>query len=170
MHERRRELNALLIAVRERLHARALAVAKAEPVQPGAGGRSGLLVPCTVQDREVLELIGEPHLRVQTALLGHVSDALTSPRVDSRAAPRDAPGLGRQQTADHPHGRRLPRTVAADKAEQASRRDRETQIINRDELAKGTPQPAQLKARSFHVTSVRLPATADIRAHAQPVR
>ena len=87
--ERSSELNTLLIAMRERLHALVHAIREPEPLQPRAGICAGARVRCAVQDGEVLELIPHAHLGIQPAFFWHVSDPLACTVVDLRAAPRD---------------------------------------------------------------------------------
>ena len=60
----------LLVAVRELLHSRADALAQPETLKPRARGGPPLYVERAVQHGEVLELITDPHLRIQAALLG----------------------------------------------------------------------------------------------------
>jgi hypothetical protein len=79
VHQRRGELNALLVALRKLLDTRDHTVAEPETVPPRARGSPRLLMRRAVQDGEILELVGNPHLGIQAALLGHVADSLAHP-------------------------------------------------------------------------------------------
>ena len=129
VHERRGELTPLLVAVRERLHARLSAVAEPEPRQPRSGDRACALVSRAVQDREVLELIGDTHLRVEPAFFRHVADPLTDPAVDRPALPAHDSAVGAQQPADDPHRGCLAGPVAADESDEPPRGHREAQVV-----------------------------------------
>ena len=118
VHERRRELHPLLVALRELLHPASGAVAETEPLEPRAvAAARASRVRQPVQHAEVLELVARPHLRVEAALLRHVADPRRSARRSARPCQVDGPGVRREQPADDPHRRRLARPVAPDKAE-----------------------------------------------------
>ena len=75
VHERRRDLGALLVAERERLDGVVRALAEAESLEQleGVAVRGGRAP--AVQAGEVDRLLEHPHLRVEPALLGHVAEA-----------------------------------------------------------------------------------------------
>ena len=135
VHQRCRQLNPLLVAVRELLDPRAHAIGQPETLEPRACGGPPLFVWRAVQHGEVLELIADPHLRIQAALLGHVADPLAARRVYRSPIPEDAARVGCQQPADDPHRGRLARPVTADKTEHAPPGNREAELIDRDQLA-----------------------------------
>src|SRR3954468_14571446 len=74
VYERRAELRALLVAERERLGAPPGDLAEAEALEPAPRRRPRRRVVEAVQAREVHELVGDAHLRIQAALLGHVAE------------------------------------------------------------------------------------------------
>ena len=99
VHERGRELDALLVAERELLDAVVGALGQPEPLDPAVGGLAAASAPTPVQRGEVDELGAHAHLRVQPALLRHVAEAraassrrparrASAPRRDRRPARR----------------------------------------------------------------------------------
>jgi hypothetical protein len=167
VHEGRGELNALLVAMRQLLNTRHDTIAQRKPIQPGERSGPALLVRCAVQDREVLELVAEPHLRIQATLLGHVADPLAYPPVDRGAAPRDAAAIRRKQATDDAHRHRLTGTVATDETKQSTGGNREAQAIDGYQALEGPAKSMQLEARAAHALSLRRRDSQAIRDHAQ---
>jgi hypothetical protein len=93
--EGRRELHALPVAERQRIHAVAAPLAHPEPLDPAVGGAGCLRRPGAVQVREVDELLVHSHARVQAALLWHVAEALAGQLIDRSAVQPDAAAVGR---------------------------------------------------------------------------
>ena len=97
VHEGDAELDALLVAERERLHLVAGPLGSAQPLDPALGRRRGRRAGEPVQAREVDELVAHAHRRVEPALLGHVAEAAAHRGVDrarraSGRCPRRARG------------------------------------------------------------------------------
>ena len=149
VHERDAELDALLVAERERLHLVAGALGEPEPLDPGVRRRVGVAGREPVQPREVHELVADAHLRVQAALLRHVAEAAARRGVDRPALPEDLARVGLQDAEDDPHRGRLPRPVRADEAEHPARRRAERQVVERKRAAVAAPESDQLEHRSF---------------------
>src|SRR5262245_62619857 len=83
-------------------------------------------------------------LSVKGKLLGHIADPLSRRR--ARAAqirPRHAqrPACGREKSAEHAKGRRLPRPVRTEKPEDFASANFEANMIN---SSKGTESPHQI--------------------------
>ena len=96
--ERRAELDALLVAVRQRLELGPLRSRQAQPGEPARGRRGRVAGRHPVVLGEVAELLGDVHPRVEAALLRHVAEAEACHPVDRLAAPeRSSPlsGLAR---------------------------------------------------------------------------
>ena len=147
--ERDAELDALLVAERERLDLVAGALGQPEPLDPGVGGGERLSGAEPVQPREVHELVADAHLRVQAALLGHVAEPAARGRVDLPALPADLARVGLEDAQDDPHRGRLARPVRADEAEQAAGRGAEREVVERKRAAEAAPESDQLEHRSF---------------------
>src|SRR5215218_9599461 len=69
----------LLVAERQLLHPVAGPLGHAQALDPVAGGVRRRRGREPVQAGEVLQLVADPHLRVQAALLGHVCGAFADP-------------------------------------------------------------------------------------------
>jgi len=119
-----------------------------------------------VQHGEVLQLVAEPQLRIQPALLRHGADPLADGRVDPAAAPGDASGIRRQEPADDPHRGRLARAIATDEAEHGTERHREAQLVHRDEVPEASADSAKLKT-PFHAISIDRGSSPGIRTNGQ---
>ena len=118
------ELDPLLVAERERLHAVAGPLGQAEALDPGVGRRVRVAGGEPVEPREVDELVADAHLRVQAALLRHVAEAAARRGVDRAALPEDLARVGLEDAEDDPHRGRLARAVRPHEAEHPARRRR----------------------------------------------
>ena len=127
VHERGRELDALLVAERELLGAVVGALAQPEPLDPALGRRGRLALVVAVQPRHVDDLFADAHLRVQPALLRHVAEAPAHRGVDGPVAPADLAAVGLEHAEDDPHRGGLAGAVGADESEQLSWLDGERQ-------------------------------------------
>ena len=94
MHERRRQLHALLVAERQLLHTLPGLFAQAESLTPAVGGPRGAGVVVAVQRGDVAKLAVHPHLRIEAALLGHVPERALDSLVDRLATERTSPLSG----------------------------------------------------------------------------
>jgi hypothetical protein len=143
--ERRAELRPLLVAERQRLRAAVGDVGEPEAVEPPRrrGARRFRAEP--VQAGEVHELVGDPHLRVQPALLGHVAEPRAGRGVERPALPAHGVLVGLEHAEDDPHRRGLARAVGPDEAEQLTRTDVEAQPVERDRGAVATAQVVELE-------------------------
>jgi hypothetical protein len=142
MHERRRELHALLVAERQRLQLVARAIGQAEALEQlvAAGLRSGGAQP--VQPREVDELVAHAHLRIEAALLRHVAEAAARVSVQRRAVPRHLARVGAEHAEDDPHRARLAGAVGSDEAGHAAGLHVEREAVERDDGAVAQVQVA----------------------------
>ena len=122
VQQRRRELGALLVAVRELLDLRAGAIGETEPLEPRGRRRACRAAAETVQGAEVGELLAERHPRVEAALLRHVAEPQPLGQTDRPPAPEHLTGVQLDQPEDGAHRRRLSRAVRAQEAEHATRR------------------------------------------------
>jgi hypothetical protein len=148
MHQRRGELHTLLVPERELLDAVAGTLGHAETLDPVGGRVVGLAGRQPVQPGEVLELVPDPHLRVQPSLLRQVADALAHLVVHGSAAPADLAGVRFQHAEDDPHGGGLAGAVGADEPEHLPLAHGERQVVEGDQVAVAAGQTLQFQ----HVT------------------
>ena len=85
--ERGRELDPLLVAVRQLLELGLRPIGQAHPLQPAQGRGVGVAAAHAVLLREVAQLLGDPHPRIEAALLGHVAEAHPRVAVDRPGRP-----------------------------------------------------------------------------------
>ena len=116
------ELDALLVAERQ------LPRPGRRPGRRGRGARASRRPPAPAaaasrpcRRREVDELVADPHLRVQPALLGHVAEPAAQSRGRRAALPAHLPASAAQHPEHDPHRRRLAGAVGADEAEHLAR-------------------------------------------------
>ena len=86
-----RELHALLVAEAELLDRITRPLGDSESLEPGGHPAAGHVGPQTVQLREVEELLADPHLGIEAALLRHVTDAAPQLGRQRLTAPGDPP-------------------------------------------------------------------------------
>ena len=96
---------------------------------------------------EELEVLGDRELSVEREFLGDVADALPGrgasvAQVNSRHAQRAA--AGREQAAQHPKRRRLPRSVGTEQTENLSPMDFKADMIDRRESPEAPDQVVYL--------------------------
>ncbi len=147
VHERGRELDALLVAVRQLLDGRVRAVAEAEPIEPRVrGGERGGPVE-TVELGEEGELGGGRHLRVEAALLRHVAE--TEPRVpvDRAPVPAHLALVERDEPEHAAHRGRLAGPVRAEEADDPSARNLERGAVERDDRVRTACMPPRPTAQ-----------------------
>ncbi len=101
--ERGRQLDALLVAVRQLLELGLGPVAEAHPLQPAQGGGIRRLATEAVLLGEVRELLGDAHPRIQPALLGHIAEAKTLDAIDGLSGPADLAAIRPGQAEDAAH-------------------------------------------------------------------
>ena len=128
MHQRRRKLGALLVAMRELFHLRLAALREPEALEPPACSRPRRVCIEPVQLAEVLELLAHAHPRVQPALLGHVAELQPLLQPHRPPTPQHLATIYLDEAEDCPHRGRLPRPVGAEEAEHPPRLDREREI------------------------------------------
>ena len=100
----------------------------------------------TLQVRMKGEVFGDGEVGVEGEPLAQVADAfLHAARTPDDVAPGhlDGPRRGRQNAGEHPHRRRLARTVGADEAEDLPRADFEIEARDRRHRPEGAAQPAR---------------------------
>src|SRR3954468_20914776 len=145
VRERRAELRALLVAERERLRAPLGDLGEAEALEPAPRRRPRRRVVEAVQAREVHELVGDAHLRIQAALLGHVAEPGARRGVDRPAAEAHLAGVRREDAEHDAHGGGLARAVGADEAEELPLAHGEAEAVERDRLAVAPAQAVELE-------------------------
>src|SRR5262245_53176512 len=115
--ERSAKLDALLIAVRERLELVLLAVAEPQPLQPARCRRVRVASRHPVVLGEIAHLLTNPHPRIEAALLGHVPEAEASRAVNRSALPERLTAVGSGEAEDAAHRRGLAGAVWAEEAD-----------------------------------------------------
>src|SRR5215218_8555649 len=98
-----------------------------------------------VQAGEVLELVPDPHLGVEAALLGHVAEAAAGLGVDRSATPADLAPVGLQHPQHDPHGGGLAGTVGSHEPEHLAFPHGEREVVQRDDVTVAAAQPLQLE-------------------------
>ena len=131
VHQRRRELRPLLVAVRELLDLRVGAVGETEPLQPVAPPRRAPRASQSVQAAEVGELLADRHPRVEAALLRHVAEAQPLREPDRPSVPEHLAAVELDEPEDRAHRRRLAGPVRAEEAEHPPALDRERAAVER---------------------------------------
>ena len=145
MHESRRQLYALLVAVRELLHLGVPALRDLEPLHPDGGGVGRRRRAQAVEPPQVLDLLADQHPGIQATLLGHVPEPPTLGLPDGAAVPDDPAGVEVGEAEDRPHGGGLPRTVRAEEAHHLAREHIEREVVKGDDRTVGTAEPLQLQ-------------------------
>jgi hypothetical protein len=120
--------------------------------------RPGLRAGHAVKLAEVCQLLGQSHLRIQAALLGHVADPPARREIERLAVPAHLALVGAEHPEHDPHRRGLARAVAADEAEQFAGMDVEAQVLYGDSLPVSFRDPSISRRRSVLMSSpMRLP-------------
>ena len=118
---------------------------------------ASLLLRQPVQAAQVDEVIDRRHVRVQTALLGEVAEPSAVRRRDVRdRSIARVPRSGEQHTHHDAHRRRLPGAVRAEQTEDLAGRDRDGQLVERDDVPVALRQPVELE----HLSSSSTPDAA----------
>ena len=127
VHQRRDQLDPLLVSVRERIEAVAGPVREAEALEPSVDAAARVSVGRSAEPAEVHELLVYAHAGVQAALLGHVAEPRPLRAADGRTAPTNCAGIQLDQPEHRPHRRRLPSAVRPQKAREPTGLGREEQ-------------------------------------------
>lgn len=135
VYQRGGELGALLVAVGESLDPLVEAIAEPEPGEPGTCGVSGVGGAHPTQPSEPDELLGGLHLRVQTALLGHVPEPDPRLWTDSFAVPSDRTAVEGHQAEHRAHRGGLARSVWPEEAEDSAPAGCEGRSVQREDIA-----------------------------------
>ncbi len=118
MHQRRSQLNALLVAQAQLLHLVIAVRRHTEAFDPGPHRSFGHRRRLAMQPRQVDQLLTDLHLRVEPPFFWHVPDAPPAFQIDRPAIPSDlAPVSGKHPEHDSHRGG-LACSVAADEAKQ----------------------------------------------------
>ena len=133
--QRRRELDALLVAVGQLLELRLRPVGETHPVEPLERGRVGGLARQPVLLGEVAELLRDPHPRIEPTLLGHVAETQAGVAIDRRALPPDLAAVRPGEPEDAAHRRGLAGAVRAEEADDAAWVRHERRAIEGDDRA-----------------------------------
>jgi hypothetical protein len=148
VHQRCSKLHALLVPERELLDPVAAPLCHAEAFRPVGGGVSGVLRRQAVEPSEVLQLVADPHLRIEPAFLRHVAHPLPGLGVDRAAPPADLAGVGLQHAEHDPHGGGLAGAVGTDEAEHLPLAHAEREVVEGHDLAVAAGQSPQLQHSS----------------------
>ena len=143
--ERRRELHALLVAVRQRVHPVLAALLETEPREPPPGAGLGVAAIEARKCGEVLELCPHLHVRVEPALLWHVAEAQAGPAVDRRTGPAHLAAVRPDEVEDAAHRRGLACAVGTQEPQDPSRADRDAALVERQEVAVALGQADELE-------------------------
>jgi hypothetical protein len=135
------------------------ALAESEPFEQLDGVATGGGRGPAVQTREVHGLLEQPHLRVETALLGHVAEAAAVGLGERSAAEADSAGIRREHAEDDAHRRGLACAVAADEAGEAAVAHREADAVEGEALAVAFGDVVEFE----HGFTVRMPRRRGIR-------
>jgi hypothetical protein len=98
-----------------------------------------------VQPGEVRELLTDPHLRVEAALLRHVADAPADVVVERLPPPPHLTGVGTGQPHRDAHRRRLAGAVGTAEAEHRAGCDGEPHPVQHVVVAIALVQPVELE-------------------------
>ena len=145
VHQRRGDLGALLVAERQRLDVVAEALAESELLEQRGGAGGGIRLREAVQPREIDDLLEHLHLRVETALLGHVPEAAAIGCRDLGTVEGDRSGILREHAQHDAHRGRLAGAVAADEAGEAARPDVERHVVERESSSVALGDSGQLQ-------------------------
>ena len=137
VHQRGRELRALLVAVRELLEFGAGAVREAEPFEPVCGGAPRRGIVEAVEAAEVRDLLADRHAGIEAALLRHVAETQPLSQSDRLSVPEHLAGVELDEAEDRTHRRRLAGAVRPEEAEHPPPLDRERAAVERLHL----PEP-----------------------------
>ena len=154
MHQRGRELHALLIAERQVLDAIVRTLRDAEDLDRLCGPTRSVGPRQPVQPREVHELLEHFHLRDR----GRVPPACSRTGVapPRRAAVRcqsDLAGVGLEHAERDAHRGRLARAVRPDEPDDLAVRHREGDAVQGDDVAEATRETDQLEHEYRHDTT-----------------
>jgi len=98
-----------------------------------------------VQPRHVDELVANAHLRIQAALLRHVSEPHSLLEADRAIVEQDLPAVGGEHPQDDPHGCGLAGAVRPDEPVHLPRADGERDAIERDDVTISAREIPQLE-------------------------
>ncbi len=135
VHQRGRELGALLVAVGQLVQTRPAAVTEAEPLEPAVGVGLCPVPRHPVEPGEVHELLAHPHPRVQPARLRHVAEPHAGLRIDRTAVPSRLAPVGLHHAHHDPHRGGLPGAVRSEEAEHLARAHVEGDAVEGDDVA-----------------------------------
>ena len=169
VHERRRELDALLVAERERIDAVLPPLLHAEPLGPAVGCGNGFCLGHSVQARHVHELLVHLHARVEAAFLRHVPEAPAVDVAHGRAVDADDALVGGEHAHHDAHRGRLAGAVRAHEAVETARLHREGEAVEGD-LVAVTPRESVQLEKSRHHEPPALRGPAETRRRAMPDR
>ncbi len=169
----RGQLDALLVAVGQRLDLDGDLVRHPQAVQPGACGLAGVDAAQTVQLAQILELLPDEHPGVQAALFGHVAEPAAVRLPDRMAAPPDLAGVEVGEAEDGPHGGGLAGPVRPEEADDLPGGHREGETVEGGHRSEVAPQPLELQ-EGAHPLSLTVqapgPVGADIDRRLAPRR
>ena len=131
------ELHALLIAMGEHFDLRFSAVSDFEPLQPRRRRGNGVADAQPVESTQVFELLTHEHPRIQTTLLGHVTETTSVRMPDRTTVPLDPARVEVGQTKDRAHRGGLARTVGTKEPNDLTGRDLKGKVIQGHHVAVG---------------------------------
>ncbi len=115
--ERGRQLDPLLVAVRERLDLARRPIGDVETFQPHPCGLGRVGLAQAVQSTQILNLLADEHGRVEAPLLGHVAEPAPIGLAYGPTVPADFARVEIGQSEDRPHGGRLAGAVGTEKSD-----------------------------------------------------
>ncbi len=143
MDHRHRERQTLAHAERQRLGASVDHACEVEALGKLRNARGNILRGQSIDPRMQIEVLAHAELAIEREGLGHETQAPAQRRVLRIHRPVEDPRLAlgdRQETGQHPHGRGLAAAVGAEEAEDLALADRETDPIDRCEVAEAPGQ------------------------------
>ncbi len=152
VHQRRRQLHALLVAERQGLDTVTPPAGEAEARQPISGRAAGGGPAHPVQLSQVGELVGHAHRRVEPPLLRQVPEAAAACGVHGAPVPPHLAGVKGRDAEDGAHRRRLAGPVRPEKPEDLAGRDREAEVVE----GNGGPETAGEVRKIEHGPTLRL--------------
>jgi hypothetical protein len=145
MHQGRRQLHPLLVAMRQGLDLAGGAVGHVQALQPLFGGSGSAAPVHAVQPSQVLELVCHQHVGVQAPLLWHVTEAAALGGPDRRPIPPHRPGVEVGEPEDGPHRRGFAGAVRTKEPHDLSGGDRKAQVVEGGHRAEPPAQAVELQ-------------------------
>ena len=141
MDERGRQLDTLLVPVRERLDLAVGPIDDAETFEPPPRRPFRVRLAQPVQSSQVLHLLADEHRRIEAPFLGHIAEPSSLRLAHGAPVPADLPGVEIGQSEDRSHRGRLAGAVRSEESDDVPGGDLERQIIQGGQRAVRTAEP-----------------------------